>query len=98
MKNLTVKTDGNLLGSNVYDNDGNSIGTISEVSFIEPKPLTIVKIGSEDYRPTPMDLENWKKIFEEAEKNGSKIFTHSGVTIEKFYTNGPVKIEAKTKS
>lgn len=50
--------------------------------------ITLVKVGNDEYKPTPMDLENWQKIFEEAERDPDfKIFTHDAVTIER------VKIE-----
>jgi hypothetical protein len=47
-------------------------------------PLTIVKIGSENYKPTPMDLEAWRNVFAEAQYDKDfKIFTHEGVTVER---------------
>lgn len=47
-------------------------------------PLTLVKIGSADYKPTPADLEAWKNTFEEAQYDKDfKIFTHEGVTVER---------------
>lgn len=47
-------------------------------------PLTIVKIGSGDYKPTPADLEHWKDIFAQGQYDKDfKIFTHEGVTIER---------------
>lgn len=46
-------------------------------------PLTLVKIGNQDFRPTPVDLENWRTVFENAmyDKN-FKIFTHDAVSVE----------------
>lgn len=45
-------------------------------------PLTIVKIGSADYKPTFADLEAWRSVFEEAQYDKDfKIFTHEGVDV-----------------
>jgi len=45
-------------------------------------PLTIVKIGSADYKPTFADLEAWRNTFEEAQYDKDfKIFTHEGVDV-----------------
>lgn len=47
-------------------------------------PLTLVKIGDQDFRPTPQDLENFRNIFEGAQYDKDfKIFTHNAVTVEK---------------
>jgi hypothetical protein len=47
-------------------------------------PLTLVKIGSADYKPTFADLEAWRNVFEEAQYDKDfKIFTHEGVTVER---------------
>lgn len=47
-------------------------------------PLTLVKIGSTDYKPTFADLESWRNVFEEAQYDKDfKIFTHEGVTVER---------------
>ena len=47
-------------------------------------PLTLVKVGSTDYKPTPADLETWRNIFAEAQSDKDfKIFTHEAVTVEK---------------
>ena len=47
-------------------------------------PLTIVKIGSADYKPTFADLEAWRSTFEEAQYDKDfKIFTHEGVDIQR---------------
>lgn len=47
-------------------------------------PLTLVKIGSADYKPTFADLESWRNVFEEAQYDKDfKIFTHEGVTVER---------------
>src|SRR5277367_2331603 len=45
-------------------------------------PLTVVKIGSADYKPTFADLEAWRSVFEEAQYDKDfKIFTHEGVDV-----------------
>jgi hypothetical protein len=45
-------------------------------------PLTIVKIGSADYKPTFADIEAWRAVFEEAQYDKDfKIFTHEGVDV-----------------
>lgn len=47
-------------------------------------PLTVVKIGSADYKPTFADLEAWRNVFEEAQYDKDfKIFTHEGVAVER---------------
>lgn len=47
-------------------------------------PLTVVKIGSADYKPTFADLEAWRSVFEEAQYDKDfKIFTHEGVAVER---------------
>jgi hypothetical protein len=45
-------------------------------------PLTVVKIGSADFKPTFADLEAWRNVFEEAQYDKDfKIFTHEGVDV-----------------
>jgi len=47
-------------------------------------PLTLVKVGSADFKPTPADLENYRNIFESAQYDKDfKIFTNDAVTIER---------------
>jgi hypothetical protein len=47
-------------------------------------PLTLVKIGSADFKPTFADLEAWRNVFEEAQYDKDfKVFTHEGVTVER---------------
>jgi hypothetical protein len=47
-------------------------------------PLTLVKIGSADFKPTYADLEAWRTIFSESQADKDfKIFTHEGVSVEK---------------
>jgi hypothetical protein len=57
-------------------------------------PLTLVKIGSADFKPTFADLEAWRNIFEEAQYDKDfKVFTHEGVTVERVgYGGGLVDI------
>ena len=47
-------------------------------------PLTLVKIGDADFRPSPVDLEHWRNTFEEAEGDRNfKIFSHNAVDIQR---------------
>lgn len=47
-------------------------------------PLTLVKIGSADFKPTFADLEAWRSVFEEAQYDKDfKIFTHEGIAVER---------------
>jgi hypothetical protein len=47
-------------------------------------PLTVVKIGSADFKPTFADLEAWRNVFEEAQYDKDfKIFTHEGVDVSR---------------
>jgi hypothetical protein len=47
-------------------------------------PMTIVKIGSADYKPMPQDLEYWRDVFASAQYDKDfKIFTHEGVAVER---------------
>ena len=59
-------------------------------------PTTLIKIGNQDFRPTPVDLENWRNVFEQADCDKNfKIFTHDAVTVERIgwgqgiYDTGP---------
>lgn len=46
-------------------------------------PITLVKVGSENYKPTPADLEAWRSIFEQMQFNKDfKLFTHEGVDVQ----------------
>jgi len=54
-------------------------------------PLTLVKIGGEDYKPSPTDLDAWRQVFEEAQNDKDfKIFTHDKVTVERVGHNGGI--------
>lgn len=57
-------------------------------------PLTLVKIGGADYKPSPVDLEAWRTVFEEAQYDKDfKIFTHEAVTVERVgYNSGIIDI------
>jgi hypothetical protein len=47
-------------------------------------PLTLVKIGSADFKPTFADIESFRNVFEEAQYDKDfKIFTHDGVAVER---------------
>lgn len=47
-------------------------------------PLTLVKIGNQEFRPSPVDLEHWRNVFEEAQYDKDfKIFTHDAVTVDR---------------
>lgn len=47
-------------------------------------PLTLVKVGSADFKPTVADLEAWRQIFEQAQNDKDfKVFTHEGVDVTK---------------
>lgn len=47
-------------------------------------PLTLVKVGGDTYYPSPIDLEQWRQVFEEAQNDKDfKIFTHDKVAVEK---------------
>ena len=45
--------------------------------------LTLVRVGSNDYHPTPEDLNQWREVFDQAAKDPDfKIFTHKDVHVE----------------
>jgi hypothetical protein len=47
-------------------------------------PLTLVKIGDNEFRPGPQDLEQWRTVFEAGENDKNfKVFTHNAVTVER---------------
>jgi hypothetical protein len=47
-------------------------------------PLTLIKVGGQDYKPTPADLDAWRQLFEESQYDKDfKIFTHEAVTVER---------------
>ncbi len=54
-------------------------------------PITLIKVGSADYKPTPEDLEVWRNAWAQslADKN-FKIFTHEAVTVERIGANSAI--------
>jgi len=47
-------------------------------------PLTLVKIGDNEFRPTPTDLEHWRNVFEECQYDKDfKIFSHNAVDVQR---------------
>lgn len=47
-------------------------------------PLTLIKVGSENYKPSPADLEQWREVFEAGQYDKDfKIFTHEAVQVER---------------
>lgn len=56
--------------------------------------ITIVKVGSEEYAPSIEDLENWRKVFEEASLDPDfKIFTHKDVNVEVINVGDVIAVE-----
>jgi hypothetical protein len=54
-------------------------------------PITLVKIGNENFKPTPADIDLYRQIFEEAQYDKDfKIFTHEAVTIERVGAQGGI--------
>lgn len=54
-------------------------------------PITLVKIGNQDYKAGPADLEAWRQVFEEAQNDSDfKIFTHDAVAVERVGANSAV--------
>ena len=52
-------------------------------------PLTLVKLGGEDYKPTQGDLEAFRQVLEEAQYDKDfKIVTHNGVEITRVGFSG----------
>ena len=94
MKKLKLVTDGVVHGASILDENGNEIGHITEVVFKERKPLTLIKVGSENFRPTSEDLDNMRQIFENAAADKDFIFTYPDVQIEQIYPRGSVEIRA----
>jgi hypothetical protein len=60
----------------------------TNIDDLFPNELLLVKIGDDNYKPTQIDLENWRKVFEESKKDPDfKIFSHNAVNIVKFELN-----------
>lgn len=54
-------------------------------------PLTLVKLGGNDYRPSQSDIEAFKHILEEAQYDKDfKLVTHADVTVERVGYSGGV--------
>ena len=54
-------------------------------------PLTLVKLGGNDYRPSQSDLEAFRMILEEAQYDKDfKLVTHSDVTVERVGYGGGI--------
>lgn len=58
-------------------------------SFINP--MTVVKVGGAEHKPTPQDLEMWREQFEAAQSDKDfKIFTHNEVDIQRVGAGGAI--------
>jgi len=56
--------------------------------------ITVVRVGSDEYSPSFEDLENWRNIFKDAEKDPNfQIFTHKDISIETIDVGEIVAIE-----
>jgi len=54
-------------------------------------PLTLVKIGSAEFKPSPEDIASYRDIWEAAEADRNfKIFTHQDVAVEKIGSGGAI--------
>jgi hypothetical protein len=54
-------------------------------------PLTLVKIGSAEFKPSPEDIASYRDIWEAAEADRNfKIFTHQDVAVEKIGSNSGI--------
>jgi hypothetical protein len=54
-------------------------------------PLTLVKIGSAEFKPSPEDIASYRDIWEAAEADRNfKIFTHQDVAVEKIGSSGGI--------
>ena len=74
------------------------LDTLRESKFVQSQsmitPLTIFKIGSADFKPTPEDIERWKEIVEQSmyDKNFT-IVTHEAVAVERVgYNSGIIDV------
>jgi len=57
--------------------------------------ITLVRVGGGDYSPTTEDLEQWRKVFEDAAKDPDfKIFTHEHVNIEVLDIHDIIAVES----
>lgn len=47
-------------------------------------PISLIKVGGQDVKPTPQDLEQWRNVFEQAQGDKDfKIFTHNEVEVQR---------------
>jgi len=54
-------------------------------------PVTLIKVGNENYKPSPTDLEAWRDVWESAEYDKDfKIFTHEAVNVERIGASGQI--------
>lgn len=54
-------------------------------------PITLIKIGSENYKPTPADIDVYREMFEQAEGDKNfKIFSQEAVSIERIGAQGGI--------
>lgn len=61
---------------------------INEAKFAQAdnmvNPLTLVKVGGQDIKPTAQDLEQWRNVFEAATGDKDfKIFTHNEIDVQR---------------
>lgn len=69
--------------------------SVEEIDLTEdPDYVTLVKVHTDtDWLPSKQDLQSWKEIFEEAQKDPDfVIFTHSGVSVERIKIGKDTKI------
>lgn len=49
------------------------------------RDILLVRVGDDNYSPTPKELEQWREIFEEAAQDPDfTIFTHSSVDVKRY--------------
>jgi hypothetical protein len=69
--------------------------------FVEKVPIpeneqyiTLIKVGDDNYKPTYEDLETWRKVFEDAQKDPDfKVFTHSAVDVSVIHIGKIIGVE-----
>ena len=68
-------------------------------------PLTLVKIGNQDFRPTPIDLEHWRNVFEECHDEETEVLTDHGfmkydeaIDISSVFEEGTNKLVSNPKN
>ncbi len=91
---LKLVTDGIVHGAKILDENNNVIGIIDEIIFKPLKPMTLVKVGNKNYRPTPEELDKIREIFEQADTEDKfTVFANSDISVETFYPRGNVEIK-----